>query len=87
MFASAPDRQAHVPPPPDQNPEVPPSVPPPGDPDHEIDLPPREDPNKIREPNTPPKNDPPERVWRNRPGIAFTAMRRTVVTPYDRISF
>ncbi|MEO6959141.1 MAG: hypothetical protein ABI081_04040 [Burkholderiaceae bacterium] len=44
---------AHVPEPPDKNPNVPPGAPPPNQPD-EVDLPPREDPTKIDEPKIPP---------------------------------
>ncbi len=42
--------QAHVPQPPEQDPNVPPETPPPGAPDKEIDLPPREEPEDVREP-------------------------------------
>lgn len=50
--------QAHVPEPPDQNPNVPPEIPPPDDsPDEDIDLPPREQPPPVREPEVPPQPD------------------------------
>lgn len=42
--------RAHVPPPPDSNPDVPPEQPPQPAPDREVDLPPREDPERIRDP-------------------------------------
>lgn len=41
--------RAHVPTPPDSNPDVPPEQPPQPSPD-EVDLPPREDPERIRDP-------------------------------------
>lgn len=41
--------RAHVPEPPDTNPEIPPEQPP-SEPDREVDLPPREDPERVRDP-------------------------------------
>jgi len=58
---------AHVPEPPDQDPNIPtdrpPEVPPPTEPsDDEVDLPPREAPEEIRDPTKPPQQNPPMRT-------------------------
>ncbi len=44
--------RAHVPEPPDSNPEVPPEQPPQPAPDREVDLPPREAPERINDPQS-----------------------------------
>lgn len=48
----------HVPEPPGQDPNVPPTIPP-GQPGREIDLPPLDNPDEVREPNDIPPDDAP----------------------------
>jgi hypothetical protein len=55
---------AHVPEPPENNPQVPPEAPPPGAPGKEVELPPREEPDKVREPGTPRPADAPDQAAR-----------------------